>query len=142
MEDGSLQSIRDTAKIKVSTEEATLEAANNAVTKAQANLVTAQTTAATSNSGSSGSSSNTDDAKVEFSNYKIQNDGTVVGITKNSEQLIIGKIALGQVPNMGGLEKSSGYYYSVGESAGNVSVFEGRWCRWIYKRQLPGDGQR
>ena len=125
LEDGSLQAIRDAAKIKVSTEEATLEAAKNAVTKAQANLATAQTTAASSNNGSSSSGSNTEDAQVEFSTYKIQTDGTIVGTTSNSDQLTIGKIALGRVQNMGGLEKDSGYYYTVGASAGNVSVFEG-----------------
>jgi len=125
LEDGSLQSVRDAAKITVSTEETKLEAANNAVTKAQANLITAQTTAASSNSGSSSSGSNTEDSLAEFSTYKIQTDGSIVGTTSNGESITIGKIALGRVQNMGGLEKDSGYYYTVGASAGNVSVFEG-----------------
>jgi flagellar hook protein FlgE len=125
LEDGSLQSVRDAAKIKVSTEEATLEAANNAVVKAQANLTTAQTTAASSNNSSNSSGSNTEDSLAEFASYKIQTDGTIIGTTKNAETLTIGKIALGSVQNTGGLEKDSGYYYTVGASAGNVSVFEG-----------------
>lgn len=125
LEDSSLQGIRDAAKIKVSTGEATLEAANNAVIKAKANLLTAQTTAASSNSGSSSSGSNTEDSLAEFSTYKIQTDGSIVGTTSTGESVTIGKIALGRVQNMGGLEKDSGYYYTVGASAGNVSVFEG-----------------
>ncbi|RFZ80360.1 flagellar hook-basal body complex protein [Lacrimispora amygdalina] len=124
LEDGSLQSVRDAAKIAVSTEETKLEAAKNAVTKAQANLTTAQTTAASSSSSTS-SGTSTDDALAEFASYKIQTDGTIVGTTANSQPVNIGKIALGSVQNMGGLEKDSGYYYTVGASAGNVSVFEG-----------------
>lgn len=124
LEDGSLQSVRDAAKITVSTEETKLEAANNAVTKAQANLTTAQTTAASSSSSTS-SGTSTDDALAEFASYKIQQDGTIVGTTANSETVTIGKIALGSVQNTGGLEKDSGYYYTIGASAGNVSVFEG-----------------
>ncbi|NNJ31176.1 flagellar hook-basal body complex protein [Lacrimispora defluvii] len=124
LEDGSLQSVRDAAKITVSTEETKLEAAYNAVAKAQANLTTAQTTAASSSSSTS-SGTSTDDALAEFASYKIQQDGTIVGTTANSETVTIGKIALGRVQNMGGLEKDSGYYYTVGASAGNVSVFEG-----------------
>lgn len=124
LEDGSLQSVRDAAKITVSTEETKLEAAKNAVTKAQANLTTAQTTAASSSSSTS-SGTSTDDALAEFASYKIQTDGTIVGTTANSQPVNIGKIALGSVQNMGGLEKDSGYYYTVGASAGNVSVFEG-----------------
>ena len=125
LEDNSFQGIRDAAKIKVSTEEATLVAAENAVKKAKANLESVQTTAASSNSGSNSSGSNTADSQAEFASYKIETDGTIVGTTSDSKSLIIGKIALGRVQNMGGLEKESGYYYTVGASAGNVSVFEG-----------------
>lgn len=124
LEDGSLQSIRDAAKITVSTEETKLEAAKTAVTKAQANLTSAQTTAASSSSSTS-SGTSTEDSLAEFSSYKIQQDGTIVGTTKSSETVTIGKIALGSVQNMGGLEKDSGYYYTPGASAGDVSVFEG-----------------
>lgn len=124
LEDKSLESVRDAAKITVSTEETKLVAAQNAVTKAQANLTTAQTTAASSSSSTS-SGTSTDDALAEFASYKIQQDGTIVGTTANSETVTIGKIALGSVQNMGGLEKDSGYYYTIGASAGNVSVFEG-----------------
>ena len=124
LEDGSLESIRDAAKIAASTEETKLEAAKNGVTKAEANLETAQKTAASTNSGSSTGNS-TEDSLAEFASYKIQEDGTIVGTTSDSATVTIGKIALGRVQNMGGLEKDSGYYYTVGASAGNVSVFEG-----------------
>jgi len=124
LEDNSLESKRDAAKIAASTEETKLEAAKNGVTKAEANLAQAQKTAASTSSGST-SANSTEDSLAEFASYKIQQDGTIVGTTSDSNTVTIGKIALGRVQNMGGLEKESGYYYTVGASAGNVSVFEG-----------------
>jgi flagellar hook protein FlgE len=121
LEDNSLESKRDAAKISASTEETKLEAAKNGITTAQANLAQAQKTAASSG----GNGTSTEDSLAEFASYKIQDDGTIVGTTSDSATVTIGKIALGRVQNMGGLEKDSGYYYTVGASAGNVSVFEG-----------------
>lgn len=124
LEDGSLEGLKDAAKLKASTEETLFEGAKNGIKTAQGNLDSAQKTAAsTGNSGNSGTS--TEDSLAEFSTYKIQEDGTIVGVTSNSDTVTIGKIALGSVQNIGGLEKNSGYYYTVGASAGNVSVFEG-----------------
>ena len=119
LEDDSLQGKRDAAKIKVSTEEAKLTLAEKGVTQAEANLASAQNTAASTGTDNT----NTEDSLAEFSSYKIQQDGTIVG-TSGTTTVTIGKLALGNVQNTGGLEKDSGYYYTVGASAGNVSVAE------------------
>ncbi|GLB32375.1 hypothetical protein LAD12857_42980 [Lacrimispora amygdalina] len=121
LEADSPLSIRDAAKISVDTENAKLSAASVAVDKAQASLTAAQKTA----SKTEQDNSKADDSLGEFSSYKIQQDGTIVGTTSGAVTMIIGKIALGSVQNTGGLEKESGYYYKPGASAGNVSVFEG-----------------
>lgn len=120
LEDNSLQGIRDAKKINVSTAEAKLTLAEKGVTQAEANLASAQKTAASTGTDNN---SNTEDSLAEFSSYKIQQDGTIVG-TSGTTTVTIGKIALGNVQNTGGLEKDSGYYYTVGASAGNVSVAE------------------
>ena len=119
LEDDSLQGKRDAAKIKVSTAEAKLDLAEKGVTQAEANLKSAQEAAASTGTDNK----NTEDSLGEFSSYKIQQDGTIVG-TSGTTTVTIGKIALGNVQNTGGLEKDSGYYYTVGASAGNVSVAE------------------
>ncbi|MDW2798142.1 flagellar hook-basal body complex protein [Clostridium boliviensis] len=120
LEDDSPLSIRDAAKISVDTQKAKLSAASVAVDKAQASLDAAQKTA----SNSEKDNSKSDDSLGEFSGYTIQQDGTIVGISADGIKMVIGKIALGSVPNLGGLEKDSGYYYTPGASAGNVSVYE------------------
>jgi len=61
---------------------------------------------------------------VEFSGYSIQQDGTVVGTGTDNKTYILGKIALANVQNPNGLEKTSGYYYSIGANAGQVSAME------------------
>ena len=111
---------RDAAKLLVDTENAKLSAASVTVDKADAALKAAQKTS----SKTEQDNSKADDSLGEFSSYKIQQDGTIVGTTSGAVTMIIGKIALGSVQNTGGLEKDSGYYYTPGASAGNVSVFE------------------
>ena len=49
----------------------------------------------------------------------------MVGTSEGGDTIIIGKIALAGVQNTSGLEKTSGYYYSIGANAGNVSAYEG-----------------
>jgi len=67
-----------------------------------------------------------DDTIATLTNYKIQKDGTVVGTTEDGGfNVAIGKIALAGVQNTGGLEKDSGYYYTMGANSGNISVYEG-----------------
>lgn len=120
LEKTSPEAVRDAAKLKAQAEDAKLKAAEGAVTKAKAALSTAQSTATKTED----KNKDADDGIAEFSNYKIQEDGTVVGTSSSGITMIIGKIALGSVQNVGGLEKDTGYYYNVGASAGNVSVFE------------------
>lgn len=120
LEDDSLLSKRDASKVKVDTENAKLSAASVTVDKAKASLEAAQKAA----SKTEQDNSKADDSLGEFSSYKIQQDGTIVGTTSGAVTMVIGKIALGSVQNTGGLEKESGYYYTIGASAGNVSVFE------------------
>lgn len=61
---------------------------------------------------------------VSFSAYSIESDGTIVATTTDNQTVIVGKIALANVQNTNGLEKSTGYYYSVGSNAGTVSAYE------------------
>lgn len=116
----SLQGIMTSKELDVADKDAKLKAAQDALKSAQSTY----DTALKANSNSQGTSSSDPDGVAEFSNYKIQEDGTIVGTTSNNAPVVIGKIALGSVPNTGGLEKDSGYYYTIGASAGNVSVNE------------------
>ena len=120
LEKTSPEALRDTAKLKAQAEEAKLKAAEGAVKKAKAALNTAQSSATKTED----KNKDADDGIAEFSNYQIQEDGTIVGTSSDGITMTIGKIALGSVQNVGGLEKDTGYYYNVGASAGNVSVFE------------------
>ncbi len=52
--------------------------------------------------------------------YKINEDGTVMGVDTLERSIAIGQLALITVENPNGLEKTSGYYYNVGPNAGNV----------------------
>ncbi len=71
-------------------------------------------------------SDNTSSDELEkLNNYKILKDGTIVGTASDDTTIVLGKIALAGVQNTGGLEKDSGYYYSIGANAGNVSAYEG-----------------
>lgn len=63
-----------------------------------------------------------DDAgeRYNISSYKIGTDGVITGITKDSQKITIGQVAVATVENPGGLEQTAGYLYSIGENAGNV----------------------
>jgi flagellar hook protein FlgE len=120
VEEDSPEATRDKAALAVKAAEAKLDAANKAVANAESVLQTAKDT----QSNTEGKKSSGSDEVASFSNYKIQVDGTIVGTSESGITVPFGKIALGSVPNTGGLEKESGYYYSIGASAGNVNVFE------------------
>jgi flagellar hook protein FlgE len=119
-ESDSLQGILTTKELNVADKDSKLTAAQEALKSAESTYKTALE----ANSKSQGTSTSDTDGVAEFSNYKIQQDGTIVGTTSDNATVVIGKIALGSVPNTGGLEKDSGYYYTIGASAGNVSVYE------------------
>lgn len=57
----------------------------------------------------------------DLQSYSISGDGTVVGVDKLNRAIPIGKVALISVQNPNGLEKTNGYYYTIGENAGDVA---------------------
>lgn len=59
--------------------------------------------------------------RYELENYSIQEDGTVIGVDKQKRVISLGQVALISVQNPNGLEKKDGYYYSIGENAGEVT---------------------
>lgn len=121
IEDDSPEGKLDAAELAVKAAESKVDTAKQNQNSAQSTYEAAQKANTTSTEKESGS---TDDLE-EFANYKIEQDGTIAGTSKDGVPVTIGKIALGGVANTGGLEKTSGYYYSIGASAGNVSVSEG-----------------
>lgn len=60
----------------------------------------------------------------EIQSYKINEDGTIMGVDNQSRSIAIGQLALITVENLNGLEKSEGYYYSIGPNAGTVSALK------------------
>ncbi len=60
----------------------------------------------------------------EIQSYKINEDGTIMGVDNQSRSIAIGQLALITVENLNGLEKSEGYYYSIGPNAGVVSALK------------------
>lgn len=58
----------------------------------------------------------------DIQSYSISADGTMLGVDKDTNRtVVIGQIALAAVENPNGLEKTSGYYYSIGANAGTVT---------------------
>lgn len=47
-----------------------------------------------------------------------------MGVDNQSRSIAIGQLALITVENLNGLEKSEGYYYSIGSNAGTVSALK------------------
>lgn len=62
--------------------------------------------------------------QYEIQSYKINEDGTIVGVDKQNRTIAIGQIALVTVENPNGLEKTSGYYYTPGGNAGDVEAMK------------------
>jgi len=52
--------------------------------------------------------------------YKINEDGSVVGVDEQGRTIAIGQLTLITVENPNGLEKTSGYYYNIGPNAGTI----------------------
>lgn len=59
--------------------------------------------------------------RYELENYSIQEDGTVIGVDKQKRVISLGQVALIAVQNPNGLEKTDGYYYTIGDNAGDVT---------------------
>ncbi len=62
--------------------------------------------------------------QYEIQSYKINEDGTIIGVDKQNRTIAIGQIALVTVENPNGLEKASGYYYTPGANAGDVGAMK------------------
>lgn len=60
----------------------------------------------------------------EIQSYKINEDGTIVGVDTKSRTITLGQLAIVTVENPNGLEKTSGYYYTVGANAGDVGAIK------------------
>lgn len=59
--------------------------------------------------------------RYKLDNYSILEDGTIVGVDELNRTIAIGQVALIQVQNPNGLEKTVGYYYQIGANAGDVT---------------------
>lgn len=62
--------------------------------------------------------------RYEIQSWKINEDGTIMGTDKQNRAIPIGQIALGIVENPNGLEKDSGYYYTIGPNAGESQALK------------------
>lgn len=62
--------------------------------------------------------------QYEIQSYKINEDGTILGVDKENRAIAIGQIALVTVENPNDLEKTSGYYYTPGANAGDVGAMK------------------
>ena len=120
VDDESYAGKKASSSLEAAKATAMVTAAANTVTKKEASLKAAMSSAGKQSEDISKS----DDQVATLTNYKIQTDGSVTGVTESGITIIIGKIALAGVQNTGGLEKTSGYYYNVGSNAGNVSIYE------------------
>lgn len=59
--------------------------------------------------------------RYKLDNYSILEDGTITGVDETGRTIVIGQLALIQVQNPNGLEKTVGYYYQIGANAGDVT---------------------
>lgn len=57
----------------------------------------------------------------DIQSYTINEDGSVVGVDIQGRTIAIGQLALITVENPNGLEKTTGYYYTIGPNAGTVN---------------------
>lgn len=62
--------------------------------------------------------------RYDIQNWKMNEDGTIMGTDRNNRTIPIGQLALVSVENPNGLEKQNGYYYSVGPNAGAVEAIK------------------
>lgn len=60
--------------------------------------------------------------RYDIQGWRIDKDGTIMGTDKSDRTIPIGQLALISVENPNGLEKQSGYYYSIGPNAGDVEA--------------------
>ncbi len=84
------------------------------------------TAAPTEDTNNDGSIDAGDESTTRYAvqTVRIANDGTVVGITTDAKEIMIGKLAVASVENPNGLVQKSGYLYEIGDNAGQVDAIE------------------
>ncbi|MCI8292891.1 MAG: flagellar hook-basal body complex protein [Hespellia sp.] len=59
-------------------------------------------------------------ARYDIQSYSISEDGIITGIDRDNRVISIGQLCLVSVENPNGLEKTNGYYYTIGDNAGRI----------------------
>lgn len=59
-------------------------------------------------------------AQYNLQSYSISDTGVIAGIDVENRPITMGQLALIAVENPNGLEKTNGYYFNIGENAGDV----------------------
>lgn len=59
-----------------------------------------------------------------ITSWRIGQSGSIVGTTTNGDPVAIGQIAVASVENPNGLNQKTGYYYEVGNNAGDVIAMQ------------------
>lgn len=62
--------------------------------------------------------------RYDIQSWRIDEDGTIMGTDIQNRAIPIGQLALCTVENPNGLEKASGYYYTVGANAGETEAIK------------------
>lgn len=62
--------------------------------------------------------------RYDIRSYKINEDGTIVGVDAQNRSIAIGQLAIVQVENPNGLDKNDGYYYTPGANAGRIEAIK------------------
>jgi flagellar hook protein FlgE len=117
----------DSLQGKLAAAELAADKASGAVTSAEKVVISKKNAldGATKTASTTATGNTTADETLEqMSNYKILKDGTVTGVASDGSTIILGKIAIAGVQNTSGLVKDTGYYYTIGANAGNVSAYE------------------
>lgn len=62
--------------------------------------------------------------RYDIQSWRIDEDGTIMGTDNQNRAIPIGQLALCTVENPNGLEKASGYYYTIGANAGETEAIK------------------
>ncbi len=62
--------------------------------------------------------------RYDIQSWRIDKDGTIMGTDNQNRAIPIGQLALCTVENPNGLEKASGYYYTIGANAGETEAIK------------------
>lgn len=62
--------------------------------------------------------------RYDIQSWRIDEDGSIMGTDNQNRAIPIGQLALCTVENPNGLEKASGYYYTIGANAGETEAIK------------------